>query len=70
MVLKVYSDEQLDKLTYAQIRDILRQSQCPNESLAYTFGDCYHAMVDLGDTVQVYFTYAAPDDAYCYEIQI
>lgn len=67
MVLRVYSDDQLDKLTYDQIRDIMRQSHCPNESFTHTFGDHYHTMVDLGDMVQIYFTDAAPDDAYCYE---
>ena len=70
MLLRVYSDEQLDKLTYEQIQDIMRQSHCPNESCIHTFGERYHTMIDLGDVVHVYFTDSAPDDAYCYETQI
>lgn len=70
MVVRIYSDNQLDKVTYDQIQDILKHSQCPNESLVYTFGERYHTMINLGGVVHVYFTDSAPDDAYCYEVQM
>ena len=38
--VRIYTDRELTETEIEKIRSIMMQSQCPNESLHYTFEDC------------------------------
>lgn len=56
MVLRVFSDQQLSQDEYDQVTEILKQSNCPHESLSNTFPDKYQRLVEIGDEIHVYFS--------------